>query len=183
VNPSGRLCSTFDRTFEENPAFANYPGQNAPGQNYPTVEYEEGIFTGYRGYDKAGKAPLYPFGFGLSYTTFEMSNLTAKRDDTSINIALDVKNTGSRAGAEVVQIYVGEKGCPLPRPVRELKGFAKVSLEPGASRHVELVLGPDAFSYWSPDKKTWVADSDNTFTVEAAASERDIKLKRDVTLK
>ena len=183
INPTGRLCSTFDREFDENPAFANYPGQNQPGQNYPTVKYDEGIFMGYRGYDKADKAPLYPFGFGLSYTTFEMLNLTAERDGASVNVALDVKNTGLRHGAEVVQIYIGEKGCPLPRPTRELKGFAKVGLEPGASRHVELVLGPDAFSYWNPGTKTWVMDLGNTFSVEAAASERDTKLKRDLTLK
>jgi len=181
-NPSGRLCSTFDKVFEDNPAFANYPGQREAERNYPSVKYEEGIFTGYRGYDKTGKAPLYPFGYGLSYTSFAYSKLVTTREGTSVKVSLDVKNTGSRAGKEVVQIYVGEKGCPLPRPLRELKGFAKVSLEPGASRRVELVLGPDAFSYWSPDKKTWVTDKNSTFTIEAAASERDIKLKQDVAL-
>jgi beta-glucosidase len=183
INPSGRLCSTFDRTFEENPAFANYPGQNLPGMTYPTVKYEEGIFYGYRGYDKAGKAPLFPFGHGLSYTTFACTNLKAAKAGASVTVALDVKNTGPRAGAEVVQVYVGEQGCPLPRPVRELKGFAKVQLNAGETRHVEIPLGPEAFAYWSPDKKDWVTDTDNTFTVEVGESERDIKLKQSVTLK
>jgi len=181
-NPSGRLCSTFDKTFEDCPAFANYPGAREADKNYPTVKYEEGVFVGYRGYDKAGKAPLYPFGYGLSYTTFAYSNMTAKREGASVKVGLDVKNTGQRAGADIVQIYVGEKGCPLPRPTRELKGFTKVRLGPGASKHVDLLLGPDAFSYWSPDKKNWVTDAEKTFTVEAAASQRDIKLKQDVTL-
>jgi beta-glucosidase len=186
-NPSGRLCSTFDKTFEENPAFANYPGRNEEGKNYPTVKYEEGIFYGYRGYDKAGKEPLYPFGYGLSYTTFEMSNLRAELRKTaglvpSVKVTLDVKNTGSRAGAQVVQIYVGEKDCPLPRPVRELKGFARVQLNPGQSKSVEMTLGVDAFSYWSPDKKDWVVDASNTFTIEAAESERAVKLRQTVTL-
>jgi beta-glucosidase len=189
VNPSGRLCSTFDRTFEENPAFVNYPGQNQSGQNYPTVKYEEGIFYGYRGYDKAGKAPLFPFGYGLSYTTFEFSNLQAARvassngSPSAVKVTLNVKNTGNRTGAEVVQIYVGEQGCPLPRPARELKGFAKVQLNPGATARVEIPLESDAFAYWSPEKKGWVIDASNTFTIEAGESERAIKLRQNVTLK
>ena len=83
---------------------------------------------GYRGYDKAGKAPLFPFGHGLSYTTFEISNLKVTEENLALKVTLDVKNTGGRAGAEVVELYVGEQGCPLPRPVRELKGFARVTL-------------------------------------------------------
>jgi beta-glucosidase len=189
VNPSGRLCSTFDRSFEENPAFANYPGRNQPGQNYPTVKYEEGIFYGYRGYDKAGKTPLYPFGYGLSYTTFELSNLRAERVASTgaaapaVRVTLDVKNTGARAGTEVVQIYVGEQESSLPRPVRELKGFAKVQLNPGQSKSVEISLDSDAFAYWSPEKKGWVIDASHTFTIEAAESERAVKLRQNVTLK
>ena len=182
-NPSGKLCSTFDKTFEECPAFANYPGKAEEGKTYPTVKYEEGIFVGYRGYDKANKAPLYPFGYGLSYTSFAYSNMTVAKDGDKFKVAVDVKNTGAKAGAEVVQVYVGEQGCPIPRPVRELKGFAKAQIEPGATKHVEIVLGPDAFAYWSPEKKAWVTDAGKTFTIEAAASERDIKAKQEIILK
>jgi beta-glucosidase len=185
INPCGRLCSTFDRTFEENPAFANYPGQNLPGQNYPTVKYDEGVFYGYRGYDKAAKAPLFPFGHGLSYTSFEFSNLQVaqKAAGAEANVSLEVRNTGARAGAEIVEIFVGEQACPIPRPLRELKAFAKVQLDPGQTRRIEIYLGPGAFAYWSPDKKTWTADTGNTFIVEAAASERDIRLKQSLSLK
>ena len=95
---------------------------------------------------------------------------------------LDLKNTGSRAGAEVVQVYVGEQGCPLPRPVRELKNFAKVALEAGATKHLALALPWDAFAYWSPEKKGWVTDTANTFTIEVGESERDIKMKQAVKL-
>jgi beta-glucosidase len=187
ANPSGRLCSTFDRTFEENPAFANYPGQNQAGQNYPTVKYEEGIFYGYRGYDKADKAPLYPFGHGLSYTTFEMANLRVEQSEAkgalpTVKVTLDVTNTGIRSGAEIVQIYVGEKGCPLPRPVRELKGFAKVQLEPGKTKQVVISLTPDAFAYWLSEGLGWIVDSNTTFSIEVGESERSIKLRQVLKL-
>ena len=180
INPSGRLCSTFDRTFEENPASAYYPGTTPAGSAFRVEPYTEGIFYGYRGYDKAGKAPLYPFGYGLSYTRFAMSNLKIDKDGTGFKVSVDVKNTGDRAGADVVQIYVGEKGCPLPRPLRELKGFAKVSLKPGETQHAEIPLPRDSFAYWSPEKKGWTVDTGNTFTIEAAESERDIKLQGTV---
>jgi beta-glucosidase len=183
VNPSGRLCSTFDKTFEENPAFANYPGVNQAGQNYPTVKYEEGVFYGYRGYEKAGKAPLYPFGYGLSYTTFEWSNMKVERAGAGMKVGLDVKNTGKRAGAEVVQVYVGEQNASVPRPVRELKGFAKVTVNPGETRHVEIALPVRAFSYWNAEKHDWATNANSTFTIEAGGSARDIKLKQIATLK
>jgi beta-glucosidase len=187
-NPSGHLVSTFDRTFEDNPAFKNYPGGPTEGKNYTTVKYEEGLFYGYRGYDKANKAPLFPFGFGLSYTTFQYSGI---RVDVvpiaggipTAKVSLDVKNTGTRAGTDIVQIYVGEQGCPLPRPTRELKAFAKVQLKPGQSTRVEIPLAPDAFAYWSPDKKSWTTDFGNAFTIEAASSERDVQVKQVITLK
>ena len=94
--------------------------------------------------------------------------------------SFDLKNTGTRAGAEVLQLYVGETGCPVPRPLRELKGFAKVPLKPGESVHKQVTLHRDAFAYWSPEKKDWTVDAGKTFTIEAAFSERDIKAKADV---
>jgi beta-glucosidase len=180
-NPCGHLCSTFDRTFEDNPAFASYPGTTPAGTTIPIVSYSEGLFYGYRGYDKTGKQPLFPFGYGLSYTSFAFSNLECVKSGNCVNVSLDVKNTGKRPGAEVVQVYVGEQGCPLPRPKRELKGFSKVMLKPGETRRVQISLPKDAFSYWSPDKKDWTVDAGHQFTIEAGMSERDIKAKGAVT--
>ena len=179
-NPSGRLCSTFDNHWEDNPAYANYPGVTEPGAAFPVENYAEGIFYGYRGYDKSSKDPRYPFGYGLSYTTFEFSNLKLDNSGASVKVSLDVKNTGPRPGMEVVQIYVGEKNCPIPRPLRELKGFSKIQLDPRQTKNIEIDLPRDAFAYWSPDKKDWVVDAGNTFTIEAAVSERDIKFSGTV---
>ena len=181
-NPCGRLCSTFDRTFEDNPAFAYYPGTFPQGAAYPVEPYTEGIFYGYRGYDKAGKAPLYPFGYGLSYTTFELSGLKVTKAGQNVTATLSVKNSGRRDGAEVVQIYVGESGAVVPRPLRELKGFSKVTLKAGETKKVEISLPASAFAYWSPDKKDWTTDSGKSFTIEAGLSERDLKLKGTITL-
>jgi len=177
INPSGKLVSTFDKHFEDNPAFAYYPGTTPAGGAYRIEPYTEGLFYGYRGYDKAAKEPLYPFGFGLSYTTFAYSNLTLQKEGDRVKVSLEVQNTGTVAGAEVVQIYVGEQNCPLPRPLRELKGFEKVSLKPGETISLTLIMPRDLFAYWSPEKKGWTVDTGNTFTIEAAASERDIRLK------
>jgi beta-glucosidase len=182
VNPSGRLCSTFDKTFEDNPAFADYPGVRETGAAFPIEHYSEGIFYGYRGYDKSGRQPLFPFGFGLSYTTFELSNMKIDRNGTDFSVSLDVKNTGQRTGAQVVQIYVGEQNCPLPRPLRELKGFAKAMLNPGESRRVQIPLPRESFAYWSLEKKDWTIDAGNKFTIEAGDSERDIKLKESINI-
>ena len=153
IDPSGRLCSTFDKAWEENPAYPYYPGAAQPGADYPVEPYTEGLFYGYRGYDKAAKEPQFPFGFGLSYTTFDLSNMKAQSAGQGVNVSLDVKNTGSRTGDEVVQIYVGETACPEPRPLRELKGFSKVALAPGETRRVQITLPRDAFAYWSGAKK------------------------------
>jgi beta-glucosidase len=180
INPSGRLCSTFDKKFEDNPAFAFYPGQTRDGTPYPVEPYTEGIFYGYRGYDKAGKEPMYPFGFGLSYTTFELSNMKVDKSGAGVKVSLDIRNTGRRAGAEVVQIYVGEENCPAPRPRRELKGFVKVNLAPGESRNIEITLPREAFAYWSPSAKDWTVDAGNKFTIEAGVSERDIRAAKTI---
>ena len=177
VNPSGHLVSTFDKHFEDNPAFPYYPGKQVSGVNYPVEPYTEGIFYGYRGYDKAGKDPMFPFGFGLSYTTFEVGNMKVEKAGTNVMVSVDVKNAGSRAGAEVVQIYVGEQNCPEPRPLRELKGFSRVMLNPGETKRVEITLPRDAFAYWSSTAKNWTVDTGNKFTIEAGVSERDIRAR------
>jgi beta-glucosidase len=175
VNPSGHLASTFDKHFEDNPAFPYYPGKQVAGTNYPVEPYTEGIFYGYRGYDQAGKEPMFPFGFGLSYTTFRVGNLKVVSAGTNVTVAVDVKNTGNRAGAEVVQIYVGERNCPEPRPLRELKGFSRVMLDPGQTQRVEITLPREAFAYWSATTKNWKVDAGNKFTIEAGISERDLR--------
>jgi beta-glucosidase len=178
VNPSGHLASTFDKHFEDNPAYSYYPGKHVSGTNYPVEPYTEGIFYGYRGYDKAGKEPMFPFGFGLSYTTFRVGNMKVGKSGTNVTVSVDVKNTGSRAGAEVVQIYVGEQNCPEPRPLRELKGFSRVMLNPRQTKRVKITLPRDAFAYWSPTARDWKVDTGNKFTIEAGVSERDISAKK-----
>jgi len=178
VNPSGHLASTFDTHFEDNPAFPYYPGKKVSGTNYPVEPYTEGIFYGYRGYDQAGKKPMFPFGFGLSYTTFRVGNLKVGKAGTNVTVAVDVKNTGNRAGTEVVQIYVGERNCPEPRPLRELKGFSRVMLNAGETKRVEITLPREAFAYWSSTTKDWKMDAGNQFTIEAGVSERDIRAQK-----
>jgi beta-glucosidase len=177
VNPGGHLVSTFDKHFEDNPAYSYYPGNQVGGVNYPVEPYTEGIFYGYRGYDKAGKDPMFPFGFGMSYTTFQVGNMKVGKAGTNVTVSVDVKNTGNRAGVEVVQIYVGEQNCPEPRPLRELKGFSRVMLNPGETKRVEITLPRDAFAYWSSTAKNWKVDAGNKFTIEAGVSERDISAK------
>jgi beta-glucosidase len=181
VNPSGHLSSTFDKKFEDNPAFAYYPGTTPAGSQYPVEPYTEGIFYGYRGYDKAGKDPLYPFGYGLSYTTFELSNMKAEKAGNQVIVSLDIKNTGSRPGAEVVQVYVGEANCPVPRPQRELKAFSKVKLAAGETRNIQITLPRESFAYWSPATRDWAVDTGNKFTIEAGVSERDIRATQSLT--
>jgi beta-glucosidase len=178
VNPSGKLASTFDKTWEENPAYAYYPGRNLPGQNYPTEPYTEGLFYGYRGYDKADKVPLYPFGFGLSYTTFELSDMRIIPGSDTVQVSATLTNTGSRPGAQVVQLYVGEPNAPIPRPKRELKAFTKITLAPGEFRSFTLSLPKSAFAYWSPDTKSWTVTPNGTYTIEIGTSARDLPLRR-----
>jgi beta-glucosidase len=182
-DPSGRLVDTFDKHFEDAPAYSYYPGQRQAGSSYRVEPYTEGIFVGYRGYDKVGKNPMFPFGYGLSYTTFDLSNLKIEKSGPEVHVSLNVTNTGQRAGAEVVQVYIGEQGCPIPRPLRELKGFDKVMLKPGETKRVSIVLPRDSFAYWSPDKKDWTVDSGKTFTIEAGVDERDIKLQGAITVR
>ena len=179
VNPSGRLPVTFPRRLEDCPAFLNhaYPGCRE-------VNYGEGIFVGYRHFDKAGREPLFPFGHGLSYTTFAYSRLRLPRKVRAgqpVQVALTVTNTGRLAGKEVVQLYVADPEASLPRPPRELKGFAKVELKPGASREVTFTLDERALSFYDPYRKAWVAEP-GEFQVLVGASSRDLRLSGRFTL-
>jgi beta-glucosidase len=169
VNPSGKLPTTFPRRLQDNPAYINYPGEN--GQ----VHYGEGLFVGYRYYDKKDVTPLFPFGYGLSYTTFEYRNLRVQAGQV-IRVSVDVQNTGQRTGKEIVQVYVRDVRSRLVRPEKELKAFAKVSLEPGETKTVTFTLDEEALSYYDPAYKAWVAEP-GEFEVLVGASSRDIRLR------
>lgn len=176
VNPSGRLPFSYEKRWEDCAAYGNYP-KDATDFRVTNIAYKEGIFVGYRWFDRKGIAPLFPFGHGLSYTTFDFKNLRVQKDGVKVNVT----NTGARAGAEVVQIYVGQLNCSVERPVRELKAFARVSLQPGETRTVDLPLGPEAFAFFHPEKKAWTVEP-GEFVIEAGASSRDIRQSKTIKL-
>ena len=179
ANPCGKLPETFPLKLEDNPSYLYYGGEG------DTAEYREGVFVGYRYYDKKKMDVLFPFGHGLSYTTFEYSGLKLSaekiRDTETLTAAVTVKNTGKRAGKAVVQLYVGDKESTPIRPVRELEGFAKVLLQPGESREVAFTLDKRAFAYWNKQIHDWHVET-GVFTVEAGGSSRDLPLKAEVTV-
>jgi beta-glucosidase len=174
ANPSGHLPCTFDRTIEENPSYHEYPGSFERGKEWPVVNYREGIFYGYRGYDRSGHQPLFPFGHGLSYTTFELGPLSVTGVDMDRSATFDVSNTGKRPGATVVQLYIGLEGESTPRPLRELKGFQRLELNPGESKKVTIPLPVTSLMYWHPVKNCWVLP-EGTVSVEVGFSEHDIR--------
>jgi beta-glucosidase len=176
VNPSGKLPETFPKHLEDNPSHGFFPGQNG------RVSYGEGIYVGYRHYDTKGVEPLFPFGFGLSYTQFAYSDLTIERDgDGSVRVALTVTNPGDRAGAEIVQLYVSDLEASVDRPSKELKGFTKVQLLPGQTKRTELVLPREAFAFFSPTRRDWVVEP-GAFELLIGSSSRDIRLRDRISL-
>jgi beta-glucosidase len=180
VNPSGHLPATFERRREDNPTFASY----YPVGDTNRVVYKEGVFVGYRGYEHNGVKPLFPFGYGLSYTTFKYSNLSvapasASNPDTLSSVSFDLTNTGDRAGAEVAQVYVADGHSSIPRPAKELKGFSKVLLQPGETRHVTVDLSSRAFAYFDPTAKDWRI-TPGTFGILVGSSVEDLPLKGSV---
>ena len=179
ANPCGKLPETFPLKLEDNPSYLYYGGEGN------VTEYREGVFVGYRYYDKKKMDVLFPFGFGLSYTAFEYSNLKVSagtiKDTDSLTVNVTVKNTGSRAGKEVVQLYVGDAESTPLRPVRELKGFAKVALEPGECKAVSFTLDKRSFAYWNQQIHDWHVET-GVFTIEVGGSSRDLPLKAEVTV-
>jgi beta-glucosidase len=175
ANPSGRLAETVPMRLQDNPSYLNFPGEAGH------VRYGEGIFVGYRGYDAVGRDVCYPFGHGLSYTTFEYANLATtvaghvEDDSLAISVTFDVANTGDRHGAEVAQLYVGDPVAQVARPVRELKAFEKVRLDPGASTTVTFTLTARDLSYWSSAHRRWVVEA-GAFELAVGASSRDLRL-------
>jgi len=179
-SPSGKLPVSFERKLEDNPAYASY----YPKTGDRKVNYTEGIFEGYRGYDKSQTKPLFPFGFGLSYTTFAYKNLSitpaAISGDQTVTVTFDITNTGSRAGVEVAQVYVGQPNSRVPRPVKELKGYAKVTLNPGETKSVTVTLDRRAFSYYDVKAHDWTADP-GEFNIVVGSSSAKAELTGKIT--
>jgi beta-glucosidase len=181
VNPSGHLPESFPVKLEDNPSYLFYGGEPRG------TEYREGIFVGYRYYDKKKMDVLFPFGHGLSYTTFEYSNLKlsaeAMKDTDTLTATVTVKNTGKRAGKAVVQLYVGdtEGFVNAVRPVRELKGFRKVELQPGESKEVTFTLCKRSFAYWNTQIHDWYVETGD-FAIEVGDSVANLPLRATVKI-
>ena len=179
VNPSAKLPETFPYKLEDNPSYLYYLGEG------DKVEYREGVFVGYRYYDTKKMDVRFPFGYGLSYTTFAYSNLKLSaaqiKDTDTLTVSVDVTNTGSMAGKEVVQLYVSDVESTVIRPVKELKGFDKVNLQPGETKTVTFTLGKRAFAYWNTQIHDWHVES-GEFRILVGKSSRDIQLEETVTV-
>jgi beta-glucosidase len=181
ANPSGKLPCTFPKMLKDSPAHFTGSPRSFPGEN-GTVHYDEGLLVGYRWFDTKKIEPLFPFGFGLSYTTFSYGNLKVVSDGgSSATVECEITNTGAREGAEVVQVYVQPRKPSVQRPLKELKGFTKVSLKPGETKKVSVSLNGRSFAYYAPDKKGWVAEA-GEYGVLVGASSRDIRLSGAVGL-
>lgn len=182
VSPSGRLPVSFERNWNDNPTHDSY----YPEAGGTRVIYKEGVFVGYRGYEHDGIKPLFPFGYGLSYTTFRYRNLSVRPSsvggsDQRYAVSFDVTNTGKREGADVAEVYVGESHPKVPRPLKELKGFARVNLHPGETQHLTVSLDSRAFSYYDVSSHQWRADPDE-FTISVGDSVEQIELRGAVTV-
>lgn len=170
VNPSGKLPFTFPVKLEDNGAYA----LNAYHKDSLTVEYKESIFVGYRWAEKHNIKPLFAFGHGLSYTTFEYGKVTCRRDGNGFRVCVDVTNSGDREGKEVVQLYIGDDESSLERPIKELKGFKKIHLRPGQTQKVIFDITEDMLKYYDPDQRGWVLE-EGSFTAYVGASSEDIR--------
>jgi beta-glucosidase len=181
VNPSGKLAETIPVRLQDNPSYLNFPGEEG------VVHYGEGIFIGYRAYDKLVQQVSYPFGFGLSYTTFRIEDVNVStagsvaHGDLAVTVSASVSNIGQRAGAEVVQVYVGDVEASVARPLRELKGFVRVHLEPGETKQVSCQLDERAFAFWSRRFQQWVVES-GEFMIAVGNSSRHLVATETITL-
>jgi len=177
VNPSGKTSETYPVSYECNPTFGNYPAGPV------TSEHRESVYVGYRYYDSAKLDVVFPFGYGLSYTTFEYSDLklsaSAIRDTDTVEVSFKVKNTGSVAGAEVAQVYVADKESTIFRPAKELRGFKKVYLEAGEEKEITVTLDKRAFAFYNVNISDWCVES-GEFDIMVAASSRDVKLSATI---
>jgi beta-glucosidase len=174
VNPSGKLTVTIPRKIED-------VGSNGHFATSKVVTLPEGIFVGYRHFDKEDIDPLYPFGFGLSYTTFGYDGLSVKPEGDGVTATFRVTNTGPRAGAEISEVYIGTAPGPVERPVRELEGFARTQLNPGETKTVTVPLSPRAFAFYDVDRKAWHVTK-GTYRIQVGGSVRSLPLKAEITL-
>lgn len=179
VNPSGRLPISWERSLKDNPSIDYY----YPTPGTLTIPYKDDVFVGYRGYERKGVKPLFPFGFGLSYTSFKYSGLDIHPagGGGAYEVSFDVTNTGTRAGADVAQLYVSEDHPEVPRPPQELKGFARVLLDPGQTRHVTVPLDARSFSWYDEKAAAWHADA-GEFTIHVSRSSADPQLEGKIRL-
>lgn len=181
ANPSGHLPATFERNAEDNPTAADY----YPADGSKDVDYKEGIFVGYRGYEKNGTKPLYPFGYGLSYTTFKFSKLVVTPEfnaaEPHVTVSFDVTNSGGRAGAEVAQVYVSDAHAPVPTAAHELKGFSRVQLAAGETKHVSVNLDLRSFAYYDVAAKKWTI-APGSFDVHVGDSVANLLLHGSVNV-
>ncbi|MBI9044790.1 MAG: glycoside hydrolase family 3 C-terminal domain-containing protein [Anaerolineaceae bacterium] len=179
VNPSGKLAETFPIRLEDNPSYHCFPG------GPQTVEYRESIYVGYRYYDTVEQDVLFPFGYGLSYTVFEYSDLKLSqdeiKDDDTLMVSLKVKNIGKQTGKEIVQVYVRDIESTIFRPTKELKGFSKINLQPGEEKEITVELNKRAFAYYNVEVQDWCVES-GMFEIQVGASSKDIRLKADVEI-
>ena len=184
-SPEGRLPITFPHSWEENPTHDTYYAPPVPAGATPHVRYSEGVFVGYRSFVTTGKKPLFPFGYGLTYTTFAFSNLKVEPGVTnghpSAQVSFDLTNTGKVASADVAQVYVGDPSAKIERPRIELKNFKKVRLSPGQKQHVTLSLDERSFSYWSESANQWNWDP-GKFVIAVGDSSENTPLTTEIEL-
>jgi beta-glucosidase len=173
VNPSGKLPTTFPVRLQDNPAYINYPGENG------RVYYGEGIFVGYRYYEYKDLESLFPFGYGLSYTNFEYGNVVLNSNQMKpgepLSVSVNVTNVGNVAGKEVVQLYIRDSQSRLARPLKELKGFAKIELQPGETQLVNFEIREDALKYYDDELRRWIAEP-GTFELFIGGSSHDLQV-------
>ena len=195
TNPSGKLPITIEKEFKDSPGYDYMPkGENVNtdweddfNMDFPihNIEYKEGIFVGYRWYEKKKIEPLFPFGYGLSYTTFSYSDLKLSKPEfmkeENVTLQFNLSNTGGIDGAEITQVYIRDIESSVPRPIKELKGFKKVFLKSGESKTVRISLDVKDFAFWDLEKKDWDAEP-GQFEIMIGTSSDDIKLKSIVTL-
>ena len=183
VNPSGKLPISIERNIEDNPVFESFP-KFANDNSLEEMSYKDDLLLGYRGYEKKGIKPLYPFGYGLSYTTFGYSNIKVTPGvavgNTPIKVSFDLTNTGKVGGSEVAQLYVGQQNPKVERALKELKGYKKVFLNPGESKRVTIELNDRSLAYYDVDSKQWVVDADS-FNLSVGSSAQDIRLNAKLT--
>jgi beta-glucosidase len=176
INPSGKLPVTFANSHEDYPSHAvgEFPGNK-------TVQYTEDIYVGYRYFDSKNIEVVFPFGFGLSYTSFEFSGLKLTQKDKKVFVECTLTNTGNHAGAEVAQVYVHQKVASVDRPVKELKGFEKVTLNPGESATISIALDESAFSFYHPEKLAWILEP-GLFEISVGSASNNLPLKGTIEL-